>query len=378
MTTSHTVAAILFATGSQLVKLANAHKKETGEQLFALSTDLGNGVTFRELKSWLKDFKAKQASVEPKATAAQIAANGTKPAPTNKREPSKLSTISAAINPKSAANNVPAVEFKTSELKGFDLLIGRKSFKITNVVKAPEGNRVAILDSGVRVPVENIERNNRGNLRVKAEVAANVPAAKAPVVKTPAVKPANIPAAHVELKRAELIDQPVLIGRVKETIVRIVRDHKLDVRVVVTDKGSRILLAYIERNNRGNLRVKPGTEEMAVQATREIRTAKEAGAKVASAKPANKPAAKVTPVKEGVRQLAIESSNLNGASYEKARKVLTVTFKNGAVWEYKNVSIREVNALEKAESQGKFFVETIKSVKDAHCVVKGVRKAAKV
>lgn len=371
MTTSHTVAAILFATGSQLVKLANAHKKETGEQLFALSTDLGNGVTFRELKSWLKDFKAKQASVEPKATAAQIAANGTKPMPKDSR-PTEARTV---VKP---ANNVPAVEFKTSELKGFDLLIGRKSFKITNVVKAPEGNRVAILDSGVRVPVANIERNNRGNLRVKAEVAANVPAAKAPVAKTPAVKPANIPAAHVELKRAELIDQPVLIGRVKETIVRIVRDHKLDVRVVVTDKGSRILLAYIERNNRGNLRVKPGTEEMAVQATREIRTAKEAGAKVASAKPANKPAAKVTPVKEGVRQLAIESSNLNGASYEKARKVLTVTFKNGAVWEYKNVSIREVNALEKAESQGKFFVETIKSVKDAHCVVKGVRKAAKV
>lgn len=294
MTTStHTVAAILFATGTQLVKLATEHKKVSGEPLFHLSTDLGNGVTYRELKHWMKEFKAKQSEVVVAAKASE------KPAPKPDTRPTELRTV---------------------------------------------------------------------------------------------VKPANkLPAAAVELKAKDVIDQIVLIGRAKETVLRVVRDTKLNARVALTDKGSRILFSYIERNNRGNLRVKPGTEQMAVKTadaikaskvvekviTSSIKAADKAPAKVAANKPAPVKAAANKPM-NGARVLKIQSSNLMGAAYDKDAKVLTVTFKNGAVWDYKGVTIREVKALESAVSQGAHFIETIKSVKDAHCVTKGTPRAKKV
>lgn len=336
-TNTHTAAAILFAAGSQLVKLANAHKKETGEQMFALSADLGNGVTYRELKNWLKDFKAKQTEV---TTALKGETKpGAKPA---------VKPVAPKAETKPAAKTAQT-EFTTVELKGSVILVGRSREKIANVVKAPEGNRVAVLESGVRVPVANIERNNRGNLRVKPEVEA-----KQAATKTPAPKAANT-SESAELKGTDIRDQEVLIGRAKEKVIRIVRDHKLDARVAVTDKGSRIVLADIERNNRGNLRVKLGKE------TAVAKTAPKA----------------TTAMKEGVRVLEIgTSTNIAGASYEKARKTLTVTFKSGAVYEYSGVTVSEIKELEAAKSKGSHFSKVLKPTKAAVCLVKASRAKA--
>lgn len=67
-----------------------------------------------------------------------------------------------------------------------------------------------------------------------------------------------------------------------------------------------------------------------------------------------------------LHHLQIDSSNLKAAVYNKAEKILTVMFHNGAVWDYLNVSQKEANALEDADSQGRYFIYKIREVKDQH------------
>lgn len=64
-----------------------------------------------------------------------------------------------------------------------------------------------------------------------------------------------------------------------------------------------------------------------------------------------------------VHHLQIDSSNLTAAFYDKKAKVLTVTFHNGATWEYHNVTAKEARDLENAESQGRYFIYKIRSTK---------------
>lgn len=333
--TAHTTAALLNTAVAALETVNRNHKKETGATLFALGTDMGHGITFRELKAWAKEFKAKQASVEPKAA-------DVKP---------------AAV--KTPAAKVEAKAFTNVELKGADLLVGRVKDKIARVVKDKETEgRIAVTENGLRIPVEMIERNNRGNLRTKAEFeakpAANVPAPKAANNAAP-VKPvapkATANNSEAPLKINDVKTQVVLIGRMKEVVLRVVTDKETGARVAITDKGSRILFDYIERNNRGNLRVKLGTEDMAVKA---------------KAAPKN-----AAPVKAGLRNVEIgKSSNIAGASYDKVRKTLIVTFKSGSVYEYSKVTLADVKAWEAAESKGSHFSKVLKPAKEGVCIVK--------
>lgn len=263
-TATHTTVAMLTAAVAQLAKLNREAKKEKGAPLFSLATDLGNGVTWRELSAWAKaqNAKAKEVAPAPKATA-------DKKAPAVKREPSKLSTISDAINPK-AANKSEASVLKASDIR----------------------------------------------------------------------------------------DQIVLIGRVKETAVRIGTEKSSGMRIVTTDKGSIIPFASIERNNRGNLRVKPADEKM-----------------VSKAAPKATPKTAKAPIKEGVKEIEIgTSTNIAGASYERKRKVLTVTFHSGSVYEYKGVTLADVKELEAAKSKGSHISKVIKPAKEAVCVVRAPRK----
>lgn len=338
--TAHTTAALLNTAVAALENVNRTHKKETGAALFALGTDMGHGITFRELKAWAKEFKAKQAEV----------ALGGKANDKAEAKPNGKAGDAKPVAPK-AANTFTNVELKDSEL-----LIGRVKDKIVRVVKDKETEaRIAVTANGLRIPVEMIERNNRGNLRTVAEYAAK-PAANVPAPKAAAaapVKPAAPKAANkaepVALKAAEIKDQIVLIGRAKEKVIRVVRDTKRDIRVAVTEEGSRIDFDSIERNNRGNLRVKPGLEE-----------------KVWKAAPKN-----AAPVKAGLRVLDIgKSSNIAGASYDKARKTLIVTFKSGSVYEYAKVTLAEIKELEAAESKGSHFSKVIKPAKDGVCIVK--------
>lgn len=280
-TTTHTVAAMLSVAVAALEAQNKAHKSETGEVLYALGQDMGNGVKFRELKSWAKDFKAKQAEVAPKAA------------------------------PKTAAVKTPAA--------------------------AP---------------------------------------------KTPAAKPA---AEVVELKATEVRDQIVLIGRAKETVTRIVKDKETEQRLAVTDKGTRILLADIERNNRGNLRVTADAIEKYVN-NAPVAPAPKAAAKTPAAKPAAKVSAKKPAAEEfeaetntrrfPVRHLEIsKSSNLVSAEYDRNDQTLIVVFKDGAVWAYEGVKLSEAKALETAESSGKHFIANIRDVKTGKMVKSGSKAA---
>lgn len=170
--TTHTQAALLVAAVTALNKQITASKKG-GVEVPGIGAEIVPGIKLRDLKSWLKDFTAKQADASKPAAATKPAA--AKPA--------------AA---KTAPAPVPAdmVEFTAKELKGAELLIGRAKDQIKSVVKAPEGDRVAVTESGVRIPVANLERNNRGNLRVKLGMEPG----KAPVGKKPAaVKQEELP-----------------------------------------------------------------------------------------------------------------------------------------------------------------------------------------
>jgi hypothetical protein len=60
----------------------------------------------------------------------------------------------------------------------------------------------------------------------------------------------------------------------------------------------------------------------------------------------------------------VESSNINKVRYDKQRKLLRVFFHNGSVYDYKEVSEEEFDALCKAESVGKHFNSEIKNNKE--------------
>lgn len=57
----------------------------------------------------------------------------------------------------------------------------------------------------------------------------------------------------------------------------------------------------------------------------------------------------------------IESTNLKRAVYDTESKNLTITFKNGGIYEYYDFPWDEFTKLRLAESQGKYFSSNIKN-----------------
>lgn len=66
---------------------------------------------------------------------------------------------------------------------------------------------------------------------------------------------------------------------------------------------------------------------------------------------------------DGWIRMQVDSSNLNTVIYDSKRQVLYVAFHNGASWAYENVTKREYEEMEAAESRGRFFIYRIKYVK---------------
>lgn len=56
-----------------------------------------------------------------------------------------------------------------------------------------------------------------------------------------------------------------------------------------------------------------------------------------------------------VISVVIESSNINGANYHTETKVLTITFKNGSIYEYEDIPWEVFTKFRMNESQGKYF-----------------------
>ena len=257
-TVSYTAQALLVAAVEAVETANREHKKATGAQLFRLASDLGNGVTLRDLKHWLKEFKAKQAEATPA------------PAP-------------------------KATEAKTPAAK----------------VSAPKEN------------------------------------------------------AAPEIKAADLRDQIVLLGRGKETVLRISRNKETDTREAVTVSGLRIALGDIERTNRGSFRVKEAALSKYAKKGESV-PPKTAAAAVKEEK---------LPVeKEAIRQYAIRalkikpSTALKAAEYDRNTQTLFATFNDGARWAYEGVSLSDVRALENATSAGKHFVAHIRDSRKGRMV----------
>lgn len=62
-------------------------------------------------------------------------------------------------------------------------------------------------------------------------------------------------------------------------------------------------------------------------------------------------------------QTVYNSSQLDSGKYSDVTKKLIIKFKNGAMYEYDNVTMQEWNDLKNAASQGRYFNERIKNVK---------------
>jgi hypothetical protein len=58
-------------------------------------------------------------------------------------------------------------------------------------------------------------------------------------------------------------------------------------------------------------------------------------------------------------EVIIESSNLKSAKYDTDSKNLGITFNNGSIYEYNNVSWELFTKFRMAKSQGKYFNENI-------------------
>lgn len=58
----------------------------------------------------------------------------------------------------------------------------------------------------------------------------------------------------------------------------------------------------------------------------------------------------------------VKSSNIDCIHYDADSKTLEVTFHSGKTYSYLNVSAKDYDALEKAESCGSFFSKHIKSI----------------
>jgi len=71
-----------------------------------------------------------------------------------------------------------------------------------------------------------------------------------------------------------------------------------------------------------------------------------------------------------IRSLEIDSSNLYAVQHDSKKNILYVQFRNGDTWQYEKTSAAEADELERAESQGRYFIYRIRSVKPQKKITK--------
>ena len=285
-TTTHTTIALLAVAVAALEAQNTAHKKETGAPLFALGHDMGNGVKWRELKAWAKEFKAKQKEVTPAPKDAKPAAKAeTKVAPVGNVRDLELTNSS---NIESATydrdNKALRVTFKTGAV-----------YEYANV-GIREANNFEKAESAGKFFGEFI-KGVKDTTKIKA-ADSKTPAPKADA--KPAAKEPKPAAAAVEYKASELRGAPLLNGRKLEEIAKVVTNKTTGEREVITATGNRYTVSSLRKNNRGKFVVeaatpapkadtKPATAEQTVKTTRNRRAnfveAKEEANNTRKAKP---------------------------------------------------------------------------------------------
>ena len=61
-----------------------------------------------------------------------------------------------------------------------------------------------------------------------------------------------------------------------------------------------------------------------------------------------------------VHMTKVNSSDLDDIEYNETTRILTITFKNGSIYEYENVPKQEYLGLMSAASHGRYFAQNIK------------------
>lgn len=69
-----------------------------------------------------------------------------------------------------------------------------------------------------------------------------------------------------------------------------------------------------------------------------------------------------------IKRLAVDSTNLASAGYDRDSRVLEIEFKSGAVYRYLAVPPEVFENLLRAASKGRFFVREIRGKYEFHCV----------
>jgi hypothetical protein len=68
------------------------------------------------------------------------------------------------------------------------------------------------------------------------------------------------------------------------------------------------------------------------------------------------------------KKVKVDSSMFNQVAYDTKRKALIIEFRSGAIWEYEDVSSKEVLEFERAPSQGRWYNTYIKGDKESNRV----------
>jgi len=202
---THTQTALLVAAVETLNKVLSDAKKG-GVAVPGLGTEVGEGIKLRDLKNFLKEFKAKQASA--KAPAEKAAAPKTEA-------------------PKATPAKAEPVELKSAAIvEAGTVKIGRNTETVLRV-RNISGVRTAVTDKGTRIAAADLEFNNRGALRVKLDCEAKYNGKAAPAKKPAAevqedfaeeksskpAKPATKPAAKADDTRKF----PIRVLKIKKT-----------------------------------------------------------------------------------------------------------------------------------------------------------------
>lgn len=248
-TTTHTVAAMLAVAVAALDSANRAAKKETGAPLFALGTDMGNGVKFRELKAWAKEFAAKQKEAAPVKTEIKpkgLVLDGPKPTASTKVFPVRTIDVSGSTNLQTCEfdrnTKTLTVSFKNGDVWAY----ADVSLKDVRLLEEAESKGSHF--SKVLKPAKVGTKVNGGAV------------AKAPKAES---KPAAQKAESVAVSTSELREKGFYAGRKHEQVAKIVRNKETNEREVIAVSGTRYALETIV-DVKGKFRVSELVESLNV------------------------------------------------------------------------------------------------------------------
>lgn len=234
-TTTMNTTALLVAAVETLNAQISAAKK-AGMEVPGIGTEIAPGIKLRDLKSWHKEFKAKQADASKpaeKAAAAPKAPAAAKATATAKAVGKAIDKVVAKAAPAPAAEELKSGAIREAGV----VLIGRAKEAVLRISKINDV-RTVVTDKGTKIAVSDLEFNNRGTLRVKLDAVEKYTAAPAAPVKTAAAAPKATAAKKGADAQEDFAEEPVAAAT----------ERKFPVRVLTVKKNTVVEAAEYDRN----------------------------------------------------------------------------------------------------------------------------------